>query len=73
MTSTGENSSEGVSVTTGNLPDSLSPGGRALPSAGREGQHLKCVLGGERSKVGSYFCLLQRTVTGQSVGTGVEF
>ena len=72
MISTGENNSEGVSVTAGNLPDSLSPGGRTLPRAGRKGQHLNCALGGESSKEGPYFCPPHRTVPGQSVGTGVE-
>lgn len=65
MISTGENNSEGVSVPTGNLPDFISPGGRTLPSAGRKGQHLNRVLGGERSKEGSHFYLLRRIVPGQ--------
>lgn len=51
----------------------LSPGRRALPSGGGKGQHLKCVLGGDRSKVESYFWLLQGTGLGQSMGSGVGF
>lgn len=65
MLSTGENNSEGLSVTTGNLPDSPSPGSRTLTSGAGKGQHLKCTLGSEWSKVESYFWLLQGTGLGQ--------
>lgn len=71
--STQENNSEGLRVTIGNLPDSLSPGSRTLTSGDRKGQHLKCALGNEQSKVDSVFCLLQGTGLGQRVAIGVRF